>query len=278
METTMLVNEFNKQIKQELLAKVKSCMIKPCLAIIQVGTDLTSTKYIEILEKLANEIGLHIRHFKYDENVSEREVVNKIVELNNDEYISGIMVQFPISNRLNSKRIVNIIDVSKDVNSLTDKSMARLCNNRKGFIPSTSLAVKELIAMNNLKLSGKNVVIVGRSNRVGKPLFNMLLNNDATVTMCHSNTVNLKEITKTADVLISATGNKDLIRADMVKENAVVIDLGMTYENENFYGDVEKEVEKISQLYINISNGLMTLIVYMLFKNVIESYNNRITS
>lgn len=198
--------EISKQIKEELALKVKTCMIKPSLAVIQVGEDPASNAYIKGKAKAANEIGMNFRLFQYAFDTSEREIINKIVELNNDEYIDGIIVQLPLPNGMSTKRIINAIDVSKDVDGLTDKSVARFYNNRKCFIPCTPQAVMELLKQKEIEISGKHVVVVGRSNLVGKPLAQLLLKKDATVTICHSKTENLKEFTKLADILIVAVG------------------------------------------------------------------------
>lgn len=271
--------EISSHIKLELAAKVKTCMIKPSLAVIQVGEDPASSAYIKGKAKAANEIGMNFRLFQYAFDTSEREIMNKIVELNNDEYIDGIIVQLPLPSGMNTKRIINCIDVSKDVDGLTDKSIARFYNNRKCFVPCTPLAVMEILRMNEIEVSGKNVVVVGRSNLVGKPLAHLLLKKDATVTICHSKTSNLKELTKLADILIVAVGKKGLITGDMVKEGAVVIDVGITREDGKLYGDVDfDEVEKIASYITPVPGGVGPMTVIMLLKNVMECYNNKITS
>ncbi len=271
--------EMSKRIKEELSAKVKNCMIKPSLAVIQVGEEEESNVYIEQKSKAANEIGMNFRFFQYDLETTEREIMNKIVELNNDEYVDGIIVQLPLPSGMSTKRIINCIDVSKDVDGLTDKSIARFYNNRKCFIPCTPLAVMEILRLSDIEVSGKHVVVVGRSNLVGKPLARLLLKKDATVTICHSKTNNLKDITKLADILIVAVGKKELITGDMVKDGAVVIDVGITRENEKLYGDVKfDEVEKKASYITKVPGGVGPMTVTMLLKNVIECYNNKNTS
>ncbi|MCI9233872.1 MAG: bifunctional 5,10-methylenetetrahydrofolate dehydrogenase/5,10-methenyltetrahydrofolate cyclohydrolase [Bacilli bacterium] len=271
--------EISKKVKEELSSKVKSCMIKPSLAVIQIGEDPASNAYIRGKAKAANEVGMNFRLFQYAFDTSEREIINKIVELNNDEYIDGIIVQLPLPNGMSTKRIINSIDVSKDVDGLTDKSIARFYNNRKCFVPCTPLAVMELLKEKEIELSGKHVVVVGRSNLVGKPLVQLLLKKDATVTVCHSKTESLKEITKLADILIVAVGKKHLITADMVKDNVTVIDVGITREDGKLYGDVDFEkVEKKASYITPVPGGVGPMTVTMLLKNVIECYNNKNTS
>ena len=271
--------KMSKQIKDELAMKVKGCMIKPSLAVIQIGEDSSSNAYIRNKSKAANEIGMNFRLFQYAFDTSEREIINRIVELNNDEYIDGIIVQLPLPSGMSTKRIINSIDVSKDVDGLTDKSVARFYNNRKCFIPCTPQAVMELLKINEIEIAGKHAVVVGRSNLVGKPLAHLLLKKDATVTVCHSKTENLQEITKIADILIVAVGKKHLITADMVKEGAVVIDVGITRDNGVLYGDVQfDEVKKKASYITPVPGGVGPMTVAMLLKNVIDCYNNKITS
>jgi len=271
--------EISKQIKEELASKVKTCMIKPSLAVIQIGEDPASNAYIKGKAKAANEIGMNFRLFQYAFDTSEREIVNKIVELNNDEYIDGIIVQLPLPSGMSTKKIINAIDVSKDVDGLTDKSIARFYNNRKCFVPCTPQAVMELLKRKEIEVVGKHVVVVGRSNLVGKPLVQLFLKKDATVTVCHSKTENLKELTKLADILIVAVGKKHLITADMVKEGAIVIDVGITREDGKLYGDVDfDKVEKKASYITPVPGGVGPMTVTMLLKNVIECYNNKNTS
>ncbi|MCI8545107.1 MAG: bifunctional methylenetetrahydrofolate dehydrogenase/methenyltetrahydrofolate cyclohydrolase [Bacilli bacterium] len=271
--------EISKQIKEELASKVKTCMIKPSLAVIQIGEDPASNAYIKGKAKAANEIGMNFRLFQYAFDTSEREIVNKIVELNNDEYIDGIIVQLPLPSGMSTKKIINAIDVSKDVDGLTDKSIARFYNNRKCFVPCTPQAVMELLKRKEIEVAGKHVVVVGRSNLVGKPLVQLFLKKDATVTVCHSKTENLKELTKLADVLIVAVGKKHLITADMVKEGVIIIDVGITREDGKLYGDVDfDKVEKKASYITPVPGGVGPMTVTMLLRNVIECYNNKNTS
>ena len=270
--------EISKQIKEELASKVKPCMIKPSLAVIQIGEDPASNAYIKGKAKAANEIGMNFRLFQYAFDTSEREIVNKIVELNNDEYIDGIIVQLPLPSGMSTKKIINAIEVSKDVDGLTDKSIARFYNNRKCFVPCTPQAVIELLKRKEIEVAGKHVVVVGRSNLVGKPLVQLFLKKDATVTVCHSKTENLKELTKLADILIVAVGKKHLITADMVKEGVIIVDVGITREDGKLYGDVDfDKVEKKASYITPVPGGVGPMTVTMLLKNVIECYNNKNT-
>lgn len=271
--------KISKQVKDDLSIKVKNCMIKPSLAVIEVGENPSSNAYIKGKSNAASEIGMNFRLFQYTSDASEREIMNKIVELNNDEYIDGIVVQLPLPNHMSAKRIINTIDVSKDVDGLTNKSVARFYNNRKCFIPCTPLAIMELLRLNEIEVSGKHAVVVGRSNLVGRPIAELLLRKDATVTICHSKTENLELYTKEADILIVAVGEKNLITGDMVKEGVVVIDVGITRENDKLYGDVKfDEVSKKASYITPVPGGVGPMTVAMLLKNVLECYNTKNTS
>lgn len=262
------------KIKEEIKNEVKGFMIKPCLAVIQVGDDEASNVYIGAKEKACNEVGIYFKHLKYDVNVLEKEIVNKIIELNNDEYVNGILLQLPIPGNLNEQRIINHITSGKDVDGLNDLNAGRLTNNKDGMVPCTAAGIIKLLEEYEVPMEGANVVIVGRSKLVGKPLVSLFLKNNATVTVCHSKTNNLSEITKTADILVVATGSKWLIGKDDVKEGAVVIDVGVTRIDGKIYGDVNTdEVKKVASLITPSTGGVGPMTVAMLLSNVIKSYN-----
>ena len=262
------------KIKDEIKNEVKGFMIKPCLAVIQVGDDEASNVYIGAKEKACNEVGIYFKHLKYDVNVLEKEIVNKIIELNNDEYVNGILLQLPIPGNLNEQRIINHITSGKDVDGLNDLNAGRLTNNKDGMVPCTAAGIIRLLEEYEVPMEGANVVIVGRSKLVGKPLVSLFLKNNATVTVCHSKTRNLSEITKTADILVVATGSKWLIGKDDVKEGAVVIDVGVTRIDGKIYGDVNTdEVKKVASLITPSTGGVGPMTVAMLLSNVIKSYN-----
>ena len=269
----------SEQIKSEIKNDVKTYMIKPCLAVIQIGDNPASNVYIKSKEKACNEVGIYFKHIKYTEDVKEKEVINKIVELNNDEYVNGILLQLPIPDKYNSERIINYIARNKDVDGLTDINVGKLMNNKKCLISCTPQGIMELLNHYNIELEGKNVVIVGRSNLVGKPLISLFLNNDATVTVCHSKTNDLKSYTKNADILVVAVGKKYLITEDMIKEDAVVIDVGINREDDKLYGDVDFEKVKKKSSYITpVPGGVGPMTVAMLLKNVNECYKKMNTS
>lgn len=261
------------KIKEEIKTEVKSFMIKPCLAVIQVGDDEASNIYIKAKEKACNEVGIYFKHLKYDVNVLEKEIINKIIELNNDEYVNGILVQLPLPSNLNEQRIINHITSNKDVDGLNDLNTGRLTNNKEGMVPCTAAGIMTILKEYEVPLEGKNVVIVGRSKLVGRPLSSLMLKENATVTLCHSKTENLSDITKNADVLVVATGCKELITKKDIKDGAVVIDVGVTRDKDKIYGDVKTaEVSKVASLITPPVGGVGPMTVAMLLSNVIKSY------
>ncbi|MBE6151827.1 MAG: bifunctional methylenetetrahydrofolate dehydrogenase/methenyltetrahydrofolate cyclohydrolase FolD [Firmicutes bacterium] len=271
--------ELSGQVKTQIKNDVKTYMIKPCLAVIQIGDDPASNVYIKAKEKACNEVGIYFKHIKYADDVKEKEVINKIVELNNDEYVNGILLQLPIPEKYNTERIINYIARNKDVDGLTDINVGKLINNKKCLVSCTPQGIMELLNHYNIELEGKNVVIVGRSNLVGKPLISLFLNRNATVTICHSKTKDLQNHTTQADILVVAVGKKHFITEDMVKDDAVVIDVGINREDGNLYGDVDFDnVKKKASHITPVPGGVGPMTVAMLLKNVNECYKKMNTS
>lgn len=271
--------EISTRIKEQLKNEIKTYMIKPCLAVIQIGNDPASDVYVKAKEKACNETGIYFKHLKFEETAREIEIINKIVELNNDEYVNGILLQLPLPEKFNTEKLINYIARNKDVDGLTDINVGKLINNKKCIVSCTPQGIMELLNSYDIEVSGKNVVIVGRSNLVGKPLISLFLNKDATVTVCHSKTNDLSSFTKNADILVVAAGHKHLINADMVKKDAVVIDVGINREDGKLYGDVDFESVKDKVSYITpVPGGVGPMTVAMLLKNVNETYKKMIAS
>ena len=187
--------ELSNRIKTELKSEIKSYMIKPCLAVIQIGNDPASDVYVSSKEKACNDVGIYFKHIKYADDAKEKEIINKIVELNNDEYVNGILLQLPLPSKYNTERLINYIARNKDVDGLTDINIGKLMNDKKCLVSCTPQGIMELLANYEIEIEGKNVVIVGRSSLVGKPLISLFLNKNATVTVCHSKTADLKSYT-----------------------------------------------------------------------------------
>lgn len=266
----------SEEIKAELKQKIKFEMIKPSLAVIQVGDNDASDSYIKMKQKACDEVGIYFRHYKYDDKTSELTIINKIKELNNDEYVNGIIIQLPLPEGYNEKRLVNTIINSKDVDGLTDINAGRLSSGRKTLIPCTALAVMELLNRSNVVLEGKNVVLVGKGKLTCKPLIQLFLNEGATVSVCHSKTENLESYTKNADIIVSATGVNNLIKEDMVSDGVVVIDVGINYDTGKISGDVDFDnVLKKASLITKTPGGVGPMTVAMLLKNVVYCYQNK---
>lgn len=268
--------EMSEKILNEVKQELKFEMIKPSVAVIQIGNNSASDKYVSNKMKACEDVGIYFRHHQFEAGTSELTIVNKIKELNNDDYVNGIIVQLPVPSNYNEKRLINSIINSKDVDGLTDINAGRLIHGKKTLIPCTAMAVMEILDQNNVELSGKNVVIVGRGKLVGKPLMELMLERDATVTICHSKTENLSEYTKKADILVSATGINNLITAEMVKKGAAVIDVGINFEEGKQSGDVDFDsVSKKASLITPNPGGVGPMTVAMLIKNVMTCFHNK---
>ena len=266
--------EVSAKVQENVKAEIKNCMIRPSVAVIQVGDNPASNSYISNKEKVCGAVGIYFRLYKFDDGTPELTIINKIKELNNDEYVNGIMVQLPLPPQYNQKRLLNTISNAKDVDGLTDINTGRFINGKKTLIPCTALAVMRVLEEYGIDVAGKDVVIVGRSRLVGRPLATLMLNNNATVTTCHSATTNLKEHTKRADILVVATGVPKLITEDMVKDGAVVIDVGINRVDGKLCGDVDfAKVEKKASYITPVPGGIGPMTVAMLLENILLCYN-----
>lgn len=263
-------SNINALLKEE----IENLDVRPTLAVIQVGDNLASNVYVKNKENAALKVGMNFVHIKFETTTSEECLIEEIENLNNDSTINGIIVQLPLPNALDSKKIINHIAPYKDVDGLTDINLGKLVNGEECLTSCTPTGIMYLLNEYNIDLKGKSVVIVGRSTLVGKPLIHMLLKLDATVTICHSKTSNLKNFTKNADILIVAVGKKHLITSDMVKDSSVIIDVGINKVDGKLYGDVDFDgvLDKVS--YITpVPAGVGPMTVSMLLKNTLKSYN-----
>ena len=270
-----------RKVKEVGLENLKSKLAKLdktiTLAVIQIGNDQASNIYVSNKNKTATKLGCNFIHIKFDETVEEKEVLEKIDELNYDEDIDGILVQMPIPKHLNETLIQNRVKSYKDVDGLTDINAGLLVHNKDSLISCTPHGILTLLNYYDIKISKKHVVIVGRSNLVGKPLINLMLNNDATVTVCHSKTENLSDITKTADILIVAVGRPNFIKEDMVKDGAVVVDVGINRVDDKIVGDVDFDsVSKKVSAITPVPGGVGQMTILELFNNLYKAYHLRI--
>lgn len=267
-----------KEVKRIKLEELKNEVLKldrPLgLTVIQVGDDSASNIYVKQKSKMANNLEFNFNHIKLEENVTEEEVLKIINSLNRDNCVDGILVQMPLPEHLNSRIIQNTISPLKDVDGLTDINMGMLVHKKNCLVPCTPLGVMELLKYYNIDVAGKNVVIVGRSNLVGRPMAEVMINNDATVTLCHSKTKNLKDITKNADVLVVAVGKAKLITSDMVKDGVVVVDVGINrLEDGSLCGDVDFDGVSSKCSYITpVPGGVGQMTVLELGYNTYKAY------
>ena len=264
------------KIRENLKEKVEGLKkegINPKLAVIMVGEDKASKVYVKNKSKACNEIGIEYEEFLLPENIEMVELIRIIKELNNREDVHGILLQSPIPKHLDIKEAFNNIDFRKDVDGFNPINVGKLTVGEDSFISCTPYGIIKLLEEYQISIEGKNVVIIGRSNIVGKPLIQCLLNKNATVTVCHSKTKNIEEITKNAEILIVAIGKAKFVKADMVKENAVVIDVGIN-RNElgKLEGDVDfEEVEKKASYITPVPGGVGPMTIAMLMSNVVEA-------
>ena len=266
-----------KRIKEEKFVELKKEILslerRPGIAVIQVGNDSASNVYVKSKEKFGKELGCIFNHIKFDENTREEDILKKIDELNNDNNIDGILVQMPIPKHLNSSVIQNRIIYTKDIDGLTDINAGLLFHNKDSFIPCTPKGIMEMLKYYNIDISGKHVVIVGRSELVGRPLMSLMLNNNATVSICHSYTYDLKSITSMADILVVAVGKSNIINSSMIKEDCIVVDVGINRDNGKLCGDVDFESVKDKCSYITpVPGGVGQTTVLSLYQNLLKAY------
>lgn len=260
------------KIFESLKAKLDKMLQKPTLAVILVGENPASQIYVRNKKKTAEKLGINSLSIEYPSDISEEELLNKIKELNSDEKVTAILVQLPLPAHINKNRIIDAILPQKDVDGLTPYNLGKLFSGEEPYVyPCTPKGILLLLDEYNIKLEGKNIVVVGRSNLVGKPVAQMLLKRNATVTMCHSHTKNLSEITKTADIIVSAVGKK-VIGEKMLKSDCVVIDVGIFRdENGKISGDVDFENVSKTAAYISpVPGGVGPMTIASLMLNTVE--------
>ncbi|MCI8361581.1 MAG: bifunctional methylenetetrahydrofolate dehydrogenase/methenyltetrahydrofolate cyclohydrolase FolD [Clostridia bacterium] len=275
MTTIINGKELSKKIRGQVKEEVENLNkkgIHPKLAVIMVGEDPASKVYVRNKSKACNEAGIEYEEFILNENIEMDELLSVIETLNNRKDIHGILLQSPIPKHLDIYKAFETIDSKKDVDGFNPINIGKLELNRETFISCTPHGVIKMLEEYNINLKGANVVVLGRSNIVGKPLVQCLLNKDATVTICHSKTKNIEEITRNADILISAIGKPKFVTANMVKENAVVIDVGINRLETGLVGDVDfEEVSKKASYITPVPGGVGPMTIAMLLQNVVTA-------
>lgn len=269
-------SKLSKNIEDKLSIRVKelhNINIFPCLAVIQIGNNKSSNIYIKNKRIVANRIGITFKLFHLDNNINTEKVIKLIKKLNLNVNVTGIMVQLPLPRQFDTYKIINTINPQKDVDSLTAYNIGNLWLDKHCYYPSTALGIVRLLHEYNVKISGKNVVIIGRSNIVGKPLAAMLLKENATVTIAHSKTSELKKITKEADILIVAIGKKNFINSKYVKPQSTIIDVGINYNMKGkLVGDVDfNDVKTIVKMITPVPRGVGPMTIISLLEQVISA-------
>jgi methylenetetrahydrofolate dehydrogenase (NADP+)/methenyltetrahydrofolate cyclohydrolase len=278
IKMTVLIDgkELAKKIRANLKIECEELNkkgISSKLAVIMVGDDPASKVYVRNKSKACEDVGIKYEEYLLDEKISQKELIDLIKKLNQDNTINGILLQSPIPSNLDINEAFRTISPEKDVDGFNPVNVGKLVLNQDTFVSCTPYGIIKMFEEYNIDLCGKNVVILGRSNIVGKPLIHCCLNKNATVTTCHSKTQNIKEIASKADILISAIGKANFVTADMVKENAVVIDVGINrLDNGKITGDVDFENVKEKASYITpVPGGVGPMTIAMLMNNVLKA-------
>jgi methylenetetrahydrofolate dehydrogenase (NADP+)/methenyltetrahydrofolate cyclohydrolase len=278
MEMVIIMNgkKVAEEMKTRLKKKLKLLEEKPSLSVILVGSDKASEIYVKMKEKACNEVGIKFNLYRFPKNVQEDELIDFIDRLNKKPDVNGIIVQMPVPEHINTAHIFETIDPLKDVDCFHPLNRWKLLVGLEDIAPCTPVAVLEILKKYSIEVSGKNIVVVGRSYLVGQPLAIMLLNRNATVTICHSKTKNLAEHTKKADIIISAVGKPNLIKGDMISKNTVIIDVGASHVNEKITGDVDfKSVEKKASYITKVPGGVGPVTVATVLWNTFKCYKNQ---
>ncbi len=266
----------SQDIKDELKEKVSNYLsegIQITLAVVQVGNDPASSVYVGNKKKACEYIGIRSLAYEFPEETTEEELLNLVEELNQRDDVNGILVQLPLPEHINEDLVIQTISPEKDVDGFHPQSVGKLSIGQKGFVSCTPAGIIQLLKRSGIEVEGKECVVIGRSNIVGKPMALLLLRENGTVTVCHSRTRNLKEVTQRADILIAAIGKPKFINSSFIKEGAVVIDVGIHRdENNKLCGDVDFDdvVDKVSAI-TPVPGGVGPMTIAMLMNNCVES-------
>lgn len=246
------------------------------LALILVGNNPASLVYVKNKKRACDDAGILVKEYLLPVNTTEKELIQILKDCNNDSTINGILVQMPLPSHINEDNIVNNIDPMKDVDGLNIINQGKLLNGLDTIVPATPKGVVTLLKRYFIDFTGKNIVVIGRSKLVGKPLALQLLNNNATVTICHSKTMNLKEITKRADIVVAAIGKPKFITADMIKKDAIVIDVGINRVQGKIVGDVDFEnVKEVAAFITPVPKGIGPMTIASLLENILMCYKGQ---
>ncbi|MFT5872963.1 MAG: methylenetetrahydrofolate dehydrogenase (NADP+)/methenyltetrahydrofolate cyclohydrolase [Clostridium sp.] len=273
----IIVEKYRNEIKSIIEDGIKKGLRVPSIKTILVGEDGGSLSYVKSQNNLCDKLGISYTCIHLDKDIEQKDIIDIIEKFNGDKSVDGIIIQLPLPKKFNEKEITSKILYKKDIDGLTDVNMGRFYKGEKSFIPCTALGVIEMIKNTGCVIKGKHAVVIGRSNIVGKPAVQLLLNEDATVTICHSKTLNLKEICKSADILVAAIGRPGFVTSDFVKEGAVVIDVGTTMINNKVTGDVNFEDVIDHASYVTpVPGGTGLMTTTMLVKNACSAWRDNV--
>ena len=263
-----------EQVRQETETLFQKYGKKPGLAVVIVGNDPASRVYVNNKKKACETVGFQSFEYALPEDTTQEELLELVETLNADKNVNGILVQLPVPKQIDDKAIINAISAEKDVDAFHPENVGRIMIGEYAFLPCTPAGVMELIDSTGVEISGKKCVVIGRSNIVGKPMAMLLLHRSGTVTICHSRTQNLAEITREADILVAAVGKANFVTGDMIKEGAVVIDVGMNrLENGKLCGDVNfAEAEQKASYITPVPGGVGPMTIAMLMKNTLTAF------
>ncbi|MBX4191207.1 MAG: bifunctional 5,10-methylene-tetrahydrofolate dehydrogenase/5,10-methylene-tetrahydrofolate cyclohydrolase [Candidatus Doudnabacteria bacterium] len=264
-------NQIAQQILNQLSRKIKALKTKPHLAVVLVGDDRPSGTYVRKKESAANSIGIKFSLYKFPATITESKLISEIKKIQQQK-LSGIIVQLPLPKNLDKKKVLNALDPEIDVDFLTWESLGKVVIGENLLIPPSPGAILEILKRYNVKLKGKDVVLVGMGDLIGKPLTNILMHMPVTLTTCNKDTKNLAEVTRSADILITGVGKPKLIKAGMVKKGAVVIDAGVSFIGKKMHGDVDfDEVSKVAGIITPTPGGVGPITVAKLLENTVNN-------
>ncbi len=273
----VIVETYRNEIKSVINEGALKGLRVPSIKTILVGEDGGSLSYVKSQNSLCDKLGVSYTCIHLDKDVDEKDITDLIEKFNEDNTVDGIILQLPLPQKFNEKEITSKISYKKDIDGLTDINMGRFYKGEKCFMPCTALGVIEMIKNTGCVIKGKHAVVIGRSNIVGKPAAQLLLNEDATVTICHSKTINLKEICKTADIIVAAIGKPGFVTGDFIKEGAVVIDVGTTMIDNKITGDVNFcDVIDHASYVTPVPGGTGLMTTTMLIKNACLAWRSNV--
>lgn len=263
--------EIASKILEEVKNQVSGMERKPGLAIILVGENPASQVYGRIKEKRCNDVGINCNKIILDKETEETEILEEINKLNLDSNVDGIIVQLPLPGNIDKRKILNAIDSKKDVDGLHPMNLGRLVIGEKGLLPATAIGVIKLLDSTNVDLAGKHAAVIGRSELVGKPVSLLLQQKNCTVTMCHSGTERLSDITRFSDIVVVAAGKPGMIKKEMVKPGSIVIDVGISKVEDKIVGDVDSDVSEVAGWWTPVPGGVGPMTVACLLENVVRA-------